>query len=189
MLFPADWSDISYLKHGSATQKRAWEVLTAANLLERLQPYDPILTGTVPLGIDLPDSDLDLICEVYDLDGFAAVMRAWFGLRPGFSLRSRDYQGLPACICGFTVAGVEVEIFGQPRSTRLQNAYVHMVVEARLLAAAGPAAAAAIRALKAEGLKTEPAFASYFGLSGDPYQALLDLATADDAELRSRVGL
>lgn len=43
----------------------------------------------------------------------------------------------------------------------------------------------AIQQLKAVGLKTEPAFADYFGLSGDPYQAMLELESLTDDELRN----
>ncbi|MFQ5796001.1 MAG: DUF4269 domain-containing protein, partial [Candidatus Bipolaricaulia bacterium] len=66
-----------------------------------------------------------------------------------------------------------------------QNAYRHMAVEARLLAIGGEQARQEIRRLKRTGLKTEPAFACYFNLEGDPYQVLLQLATLSDDELRA----
>ncbi len=37
------------------------------------------------------------------------------------------------------------------------------------------------------GLKTEPAFARYFHIEGDPYQALLEMASCDDDELMAFV--
>ena len=49
-----------------------------------------------------------------------------------------------------------------------------------------PEAREAIRALKRDGLKTEPAFGQYFGIMGDPYAALLDLAALDDETLLRR---
>ena len=64
-----------------------------------------------------------------------------------------------------------------------------MLIEARLLDLIGDEARSAIRALKANGLKTEPAFGRYFDLSGDPYRKLLEIAALDDDELRNLVGL
>jgi len=42
-----------------------------------------------------------------------------------------------------------------------------------------------IRHRKSQGLKTEPAFAAVFRLSGDPYQTLLQLAELGEAALMS----
>jgi hypothetical protein len=47
-----------------------------------------------------------------------------------------------------------------------------MLAEAHLLAGAGPEAKEAVRALKRAGMKTEPAFAQVFGLTGGAYEAL-----------------
>ena len=47
----------------------------------------------------------------------------------------------------------------------------------------GEEALQAIRALKMEGIKTEPAFGQYFCLPGDPYETLLTLADVSAEEL------
>jgi len=89
----------------------------------------------------------------------------------------------------FAYAGFPIEIFGQPRPTREQHAYLHMLAEARLLETArrldhgADRARDAIRCMKQAGIKTEPAFGRYFKLPGDPYQTLLQLARAPDTEL------
>jgi hypothetical protein len=62
-----------------------------------------------------------------------------------------------------------------------------MAVEARLLALGGEEARVKIQELKRAGLKTEPAFAQYFQLAGNPYQALLHLAQRSDDELATTV--
>lgn len=59
-----------------------------------------------------------------------------------------------------------------------------MIVERRLLALDETSAAESIRALKREGLKTEPAFAHFYKLSGNPYEVLYRLAEAEEQELR-----
>jgi len=41
--------------------------------------------------------------------------------------------------------------------------------------------------LKVSGLKTEAAFARYFGLGGDQYETLLDLYEAGDEALRRAI--
>jgi hypothetical protein len=62
-----------------------------------------------------------------------------------------------------------------------------MVVEARLLVIGGEEARREIRRLKRCGLKTEPAFARYFQLAGDPFEVLLELSRLSEEELRDRV--
>jgi hypothetical protein len=49
-----------------------------------------------------------------------------------------------------------------------------MITEFRILQLRGEEFRHDIIALKKSGLKTEPAFASLLGLSGDPYEALLN---------------
>lgn len=80
-----------------------------------------------------------------------------------------------------------VQIFAQPRPVIEQNAYRHMVVEARLLEIGSARAREAVRALNKAGLKTEPAFARYFHLEGDPYATLLELERLNADELRRRL--
>ncbi|HRF37192.1 MAG TPA: DUF4269 domain-containing protein, partial [Saprospiraceae bacterium] len=58
---------------------------------------------------------------------------------------------------------------------RLQNAYRHLLIEARLLEERGPEFRQQIIELKQQGVKTEPAFARLLGLEGDAYEALLRL--------------
>jgi len=152
--------------------------------MEALQPFHPVLCGTVPLGIDIASSDLDVICEASDLGSFEQTLHRSFSHLPAFVTRLTQIDGLPTCVCTFTAGDFTTEVFAQPRPVTEGNAYRHMVVEARLLRLAGGVAADAIRQLKEEGLKTEPAFAAFFGLMGNPYDALLQLYGASDDVLR-----
>lgn len=187
MRFPQNWTQIEYLATGSPRQQAAYAALHAIALFDHLAPYQPILVGTIPIQIDLPESDLDVVCSATDLLAFRALLETHFGRLPGFELSEKEREGLPTLVCRFTAGPFPVEIFAQPRPTTTMNGYRHMVVEAHLLALAGTEVAATIRSLKAGGMKTEPAFAHYFGLEGDPYKALLDLYPPDEARLREIV--
>lgn len=181
------WDDCSYLQAGTKRQRRAYRALAALNLFEVLAPFNPILVGTIPLKIDLSDSDLDIVCEARDLPAFERILRGALARHPEFSVRHQTVNDLPVVVCRFKFDGFPVEIFGQPRPVQAQNAFRHMAVEARLLALAGEAAREEIRQLKREGLKTEPAFGEYFALAGDPFETLYRLSDAPDETLRAVV--
>ncbi|MDO7887265.1 DUF4269 domain-containing protein [Hymenobacter cheonanensis] len=180
-----DWKDLGYLQHGSAPQRQAFEVLRRHELLPRLRRYDPVLVGTFPLDLTVPGSDLDIICEVPDWTDFRQALAGFAG-HLGYVVRSVN-TAEPALAASFLVEGLAVEVFGQAQPTARQNGYRHLVVEARLLAVGGAALRQQVLALKASGLKTEPAFAQVLGLPGNPYHALLALETWDDAALASVV--
>jgi len=148
-----------------------------------LEAHHPTLAGTIPIGVDLPASDLDVICEAYDLGRFARLITNTYGACPGFLLRHRSIGSLPTVVARFFACGFSVEIFAQPRPVWRQNAVRHMLVERRLLRLGGWWAAQAVRRLKEEGLKTEPAFARVFGLDGDPYRRLSELSWLSDSDL------
>ncbi len=164
-------------------------VLKSLRIFGILHEYHPVLAGTFPLGIDIPGSDLDIICEVHDLDAFENVVRAAFGEYAGFRVSRESVRDVPTIIANFDYAGLPIEIFGQPKPVTEQNAYRHLLVEERLLAIGGETARDAIRALKLAGFKTEPAFARYFNLAGDPYDVLLELSFLNDDELRKVVAM
>jgi len=183
------YHSLDYLQTGSPRQQRAYAVLTAAGLWPLLRPYGPVLAGTVPLGIDTGASDLDVLCAVPAAaqDKFAELLRAHFGARPGFRLARRSVGGHVATVVGFRYETEEIEVFGQALPTAQQHGWRHLLVEAAVLAAGGEAWRTAVRALKQQGLKTEPAFAQLLGLPGDPYAALLTLEGLPATELRRRV--
>lgn len=180
-------ADPGDLRAGNPRQRRAWETLQSLQVLERLAAYRPILVGTVPIDVDIGGSDLDVICEAGDLDGFEADVRRQFGAQRAFNVKRNTHYGVPAVIARFETDAFPIEIFGQPLPVTEQAAFRHMVVEARLLEIGGDAARSAIRAMKRHGVKTEPAFAAHFGIEGDAYLALLDLFQLSDDELCGRV--
>ena len=178
-----DWRDLTYLLGGTVTQRAAYHALEALRVFPLLSPFDPVLAGTIPLDIDIPGSDLDIVCEAADVDGFAQYLGEAFGSCMGFGLRRTDVHGLPTVIAQCTASGFPIEIFAQPLPVMAQAAVRHMVVEERLLRHGGPEVRRRIRQLKSQGLKTEPAFATVFALPGDPYQTLLGLAELSEEAL------
>jgi hypothetical protein len=186
------WLSLAYLADGTPMQQASYIALLASRIFEYLHEFQPVLTGTIPLAIDIPGSDLDILCEVYDFAPFAEKVKAHYGHLPDFYQNQKKLNGTPAHITRFTweleerpspwpmcEADAEpprrfaLEIVAQPVPVTEQRAYRHLCAEAHLLAQGGESARVAIRALKRSGMKTEPAFGLYFGLEGDLYEVLL----------------
>ena len=173
---PIDFSNLAYLKSGTPRQQLAYWELTDLGIMEALVEYHPLLAGTIPLGIDLPESDLDVICECYDHPRFAESLQEAFGSYPDFEWYTCTIRSRTNTIARFQGQHFQIELFGQGTPSHQQYAYQHMLVEYRILAQQGPEFAQQVIALKATGMKTEPAFAQLLGLEGDPYEALLHYA-------------
>jgi len=169
---------MAHLASGNARQQDAYRVIQSSGLLELLAGYHPYPAGTVPIDIDVPGSDLDLLCYAEDLDAFEAEMYDQIGAVGEFQcVRGGDLPGQrPYVTCHLQVGHWPVEIFAQSVPVNRQNAYLHMIVEWRLLQLWGEQGHREIRRLKQAGWKTEPAFASVLGLQGDPYVDMLHLA-------------
>lgn len=184
-----NWHNPDYLRHGSARQQAAYAALQRLGILLTLRPFAPVLAGTIPLALDVPGSDLDLICEVAAAGqpAFAALLHRHYGALPGFGLRHTYWQGLPTVVCRFRAEAFDWELFAQPRPARQQQAVRHLQVEYAVLQAGGDAWRRAVLALRRQGLKTEPAFARLLQLPGDPYAALLTLESWPEAQLRAYV--
>ncbi|MCQ6557659.1 DUF4269 domain-containing protein [Paenibacillus mendelii] len=177
--------NIAYLSSGSVRQIEAYLALKALRIFERLEPYYPILVGTIPIGVDVAGSDLDIICEVMDMDRFEDIVTQLYRANENFNVRRRIAAGIERILVEFNYEGWPIELFGQAVRTMQQNGFKHMVIEHRILEALNEEGKARIRGLKESGLKTEPAFGSYLGIQGDPYQSLLQMYDWDDDKLLS----
>ena len=184
-----DWTDLRYLLHGNQRQRRAYAMLHALDLWTVLADFNPLLAGTIPLNIDIAGSDLDVLCAVAPAETprFGELLRTQYGHRPGFQLRQRTIGAQASIIGSFRYRGREVEVFGQAVPTAQQNGFRHLLVEAAVLEAGGEAWRRAVRRLKKQGLKTEPAFAQLLQLPGNPYEALLMLEGKSAAEIRGLI--
>ena len=179
---------ISDLEFGTSVQRRAFAALAEAKVFDHLADFRPVLAGTIPLGVDVAGSDLDVICEASDLIHFDRVAMLAFGNRPGFVAKTKIVRGIQTRVVRFAIEGFVVELFAQVTPVEAQYAVMHLRIERRLLALGGEPARAAIQRLKCDGVKTEPAFAAYFGIEGDPYDALAALSRVSDEDLRKRFG-
>lgn len=174
---------ISNIERGTECQQEASRVLRRLRIMELLAEYQPLLVGTVPLGIQVADSDLDIICEVHDPERFTADVRRYFGDRQGFAAVTREVRGTTRTKINFRAEGWPIEIFGQPVNTREQNGWLHMLAEYRVMDLLGQSFIREIMHLRSLGMKTEPAFARLLNLEGDPYEAMLPLARLAPDEL------
>ncbi len=170
---------------GNAVLREVRQLLRELRILELLAEYHPRLAGTVPLGIQVEGSDLDIICEVQDPRRFTAEARCHFGQLEGFYAVTRTVGGVVRTKINFLAGGWPIELFGQPLPTEKQNAWLHMQVEERILKLLGPGFAEKIRSLKSGGMKTEPAFAKLLKLEGDPYEEMLSLGRLNPEEFNA----
>ena len=179
------------LARGTPRQRDAARALIEAGVFERLAAYRPVLAGTIPIGIDVDGSDLDVLCEVHDFRPFAADVARHFGRFEGFAWKPlRFRQGALSATVRFACGGYRLEIFAQALAIARQQAWRHMMVQARLLSRErGDVLRAAVMERRHGGMKTEPAFAETLGLAGDAYAALLALETEPEAALDALITL
>ncbi|WP_188207840.1 DUF4269 domain-containing protein [Alkalibacillus aidingensis] len=163
---------IEYLKSGTKKQKRAYQVITQLNILDDLPNYQPTLCGTIPLGIDVEDSDLDVIMEADEFGPLETQIKKLYGNLYGFQLKKLVIRELPVLKANFFYEGFEFELFAQEKPVHKQFAYLHMKIQKGLLEKF-PWMQNEILRLKKQGMKTEPAFCEVLGIKGDPYIGLL----------------
>ncbi len=181
-LMPNRWENISYLKCGNERQVKAYNCLNKIKVIDILNNYNAVLVGTIPIELDIDDSDLDIICEVYDFKKIEELLISSFSKYKNFKI---TYEKNNVLVCNFIVDNFEIEIYATDLPIYKQNAYRHMLIEYRLLKFYGLQFKDKIISLKKQGLKTEPAFAKLLKLSGNPYDSLLSIEKYKDDELLS----
>lgn len=140
--------------------------------MEELAAYAPILCGTIPLDIDVENSDLDIVLEVRDFPAFRQEAERRYGELETYKYEEMQVRGMPSLTVSFRFGEFCVELFGQAQPYDRQYAYRHMLIEHALLEEF-PHWREAVRDWKLRGWKTEPAFAQLLHLQGDPYEELL----------------
>lgn len=165
------------------TKGRARLAIDQSQILEKLRRYEPAVVSTIFADLDIPGSDIDIVCNAPSLQQFVRDFESAF----------TGAEGLEVSLCAdhalgrFRAAGFLLEVFAAPIPVERQAAYRHYGVMQRLVAAGGEAFSTAVRNLKLSGLKTEPAIARLLELPGDPYAAVLTLEQQSDRDLAKRI--
>lgn len=178
-----DFTNIAYLRNGSEKQQSAYQSLTRSRIMEKLTGYSPILAGTIPIGIEIESSDLDIICCFSDKEVFFQALITLFSKEKQFHIYERTEEGRPVVVANFIIGSFEIEVFGTNIPAIKQNAYRHMLIEYRLLQTHGEDFRQQVIDLKRKGYKTEPAFALLLGIEGDAFKELLKLEEESKPEL------
>lgn len=176
----SDCTSPDRLRGGNPVQRRCYAMLEREGIFRLLQPFSPLLAGTVPIGIDVEGSDLDIVCRIDSTEDFAAFAVRHFGGYRNFESYERDTRTI---VCRFVCDDIPIEIFASDVEPFESNAWRHMIAEYKVLESAGDELRRAVVRLKRRGLKTEPAFARLLGLEGDPYEAMLRVGGMSDAEI------
>ncbi len=172
-----DFENIEYLKSGNHKQKLAYATLTKHKVLLILKQFSPILVGTIPINIDIENSDLDITCYCKDALVFKKIINDNFSSCKNFKISEQKELEHNAIVANFNLDNFDIEIFGQNIPTKQQNAYRHMVIEYKILIERGEEFRQKIIELKQQGYKTEPAFGILLGLNENPYIELLNYKT------------
>lgn len=154
---------------------QVWNAIQDSKILSLFKVNDPLVVGTIPLGVDTPDSDLDIILCSNDLLKMEEMLKLHFGQCEEFEIFQYRCEGQDSLVCRFRWSSITFEIFAQSIDTVRQTAFRHFQVEERLLKIGGINFLEKIKAERTRGLKTEPAFAKILKIQEDPYLALLEL--------------
>jgi predicted metalloenzyme YecM len=166
---------------------KVYSALNSSLILKKLKSFSPLVAGTFPLGIHTDNSDIDILITVSDFELTKKVIVENFKSLTNFNLRETLIEGMKTLIASFSFLDIRFEIFGQQTSSVKQTGYLHFLIEERLLKIGGAQFAQKIRDARKQGLKTEPAFAKVLGLTGDPYQELLNLQRKSNADLKDLI--
>lgn len=82
-----NFDDIEYLKEGTTRQRSAYKSLTLNKTFLKLEKFDPLLVGTIPINIDINKSDLDIICCFTKIEEFKESLTNNFKNEKNFSIR------------------------------------------------------------------------------------------------------
>lgn len=165
---------------------RVLNALTKSKIMKEFKPFQPLLAGAFPLGINTSTSSLDILLTHQDLKELESLVTVLYGSAAHFKTHISNEEGLETLIAKFDFEAVAFKIFAQTKETTEQTAYLHFQIEERLLKIGGEPLQQKVFELKNEGYETEPAFAKILGLSGDPCHELLLLHKHSDAELLNR---
>ena len=156
--------------------KKAFQFLSKLNLFKE---FYPLVSGTIPLGINVDSSDLDILMECRSFNHLASEIKQVFPqaivkIEKKYLTARFDFEGLP------------VEIYAEDKCPLKQTAHKHLRIENRIIKLLGEEFKNRIIELKRKGIKTEPAFGLLLELD-DPYEDLLRMYELNDFELLEKI--
>lgn len=176
-----NWKDISYLKKGNVRQQKVYRILRETEILERLEDYSPIVVGTIPLGIDIPSSDLDIVCQFdQNKEDIEKTLVDYYGDFDHFKITQ---MGPNAYAYNFWLDGCEIEVYASKVPTERSNSYRHLLIGSRLIALYGDSFKEKVIQLKKAGYRTERAFSKLLNLHGEIYETIFVIEDYSDEEI------
>lgn len=166
------------METGNKKQQEAYAAINSLDILKHLKSYNPVLCGTLPIGIDITSSDLDIIMEVHDFDLFEEKINALYSNMKNFKVKRLTIRGREVVKSNFIFHNFEFELFGQAKPVHKQNAYLHMIIEHNLMKK-DPSLKGKVLNLKKQGYKTEPAFCKILNITEDPYLGLIQFGVKE----------
>lgn len=165
-----------------STRARYQDAIERVGIARHLSTWHWALAGTPPLGIAIGSSDIDVICHIANERDFAE--RLWHAFSGIEAFRLWQWTGAERPVLArFRAEGWVFEIFGNRVPIENQPAIRHFEIERRLLDLGGARFRQAIIEKRRAGQKTEPAFAALLGLSGNPYETMLEIGALADNDL------
>jgi predicted metalloenzyme YecM len=147
----------------------------------------PLVVGTLPLGISVAGSDIDVVMESSDFEHTHGELKKAYGKFDEFELfSSRNDQGGYLC-CRFKVHNTQVEFFVQDKHPTLQRGYNHYNIEEQLLKVGSEEFRLKLVEQRKQGIKTEQSYCNVLGISGDPFINLLSWSNLSDLSAAKRL--
>lgn len=160
---------------------KLFKAISDSAVLLDLKEFEPLVSGTFPLDIAVKNSDVDILIFSPNLDAMEERLKSVFSDRKSFKIERNSDR----IVVQFSQFDFEFEIYAERTHSALQKSNLHFLLEERLFKIGPDDFKSQIVLLKELGTKTEAAFAKVLGLSGDPYQALLDIRKKSESELLS----
>ncbi len=128
-----DFKNIRYLKEGNPKQQKVYQLLNDFQIIEKLENYNPLVVGTIPIEIDLDDSDVDIILQTNDCNDLEKFLLDKFSYFRNFKMDRRMSDKQNILVCNFVIDQIPFEVYAENKPTHLQYGFLHMMKEFEIL--------------------------------------------------------
>lgn len=162
-----------------------YDRLLESGVMDTLAPYNPVVVGAYPLGIQAPHSRIEIVCRSVDLPAFARVVERTYGTAEGFEMHPGTLDEEDAVFAEFELDGLPLEVAAQPDHVHQRFAAATIGI-ARMFEVQGPTSQARLEAAVARGEDWLDAAVQQTGLSRAAIEAF---STANPAVMRRVLGV